>query len=312
LASKSKNKFKGQAINNNTIKTPASSNLKGIILMIAAMGCLTLADLLIKITSQTLPIGQVMIIFGGGSIIIFWGLMSIKGESIRLSSFINPTVVLRNIGDLIAINSMCLALVYVPISTIGAIIQTVPLMVTAAAALFLGEQVGARRILAIFIGFLGTLFIIQPGAATFDIATTLVVIAAVGMALRDISTKLVPESFSTLLLSFYSCVLFILSGSVLLMITGGASVPDLDMIFKLGTMIALGSLGFFFMTGAVRLGDISVVIPFRYSRLLFSVAAGIFFLGEQVDAIMLFGSALTILSGLYIWRREIVIQNKST
>jgi drug/metabolite transporter (DMT)-like permease len=312
LASKSKNKFKGQAINNNTIKTPASSNLKGIILMIAAMGCLTLADLLIKITSQTLPIGQVMIIFGGGSIIVFWGLMSIKGESIRLSSFINPTVVLRNIGDLIAINSMCLALVYVPISTIGAVIQTVPLMVTAAAALFLGEQVGARRILAIFIGFLGTLFIIQPGAATFDIATTLVVIAAVGMALRDISTKLVPESFSTLLLSFYSCVLFILSGSVLLMITGGASVPDLDMIFKLGTMIALGSLGFFFMTGAVRLGDISVVIPFRYSRLLFSVAAGIFILGEQVSAIMLFGSALTILSGLYIWRREIVIQNKST
>ncbi len=280
--------------------------------MIAAMGCLTLADLLIKITSQTLPIGQVMIIFGGGSIIVFWGLMSIKGESIRLSSFINPTVVLRNIGDLIAINSMCLALVYVPISTIGAVIQTVPLMVTAAAALFLGEQVGARRILAIFIGFLGTLFIIQPGAATFDIATTLVVIAAVGMALRDISTKLVPESFSTLLLSFYSCVLFILSGSVLLMITGGASVPDLDMIFKLGTMIALGSLGFFFMTGAVRLGDISVVIPFRYSRLLFSVAAGIFILGEQVSAIMLFGSALTILSGLYIWRREIVIQNKST
>jgi drug/metabolite transporter (DMT)-like permease len=207
---------------------------------------------------------------------------------------------------------MCLALVYVPISTIGAIIQTVPLMVTAAAALFLGEQVGARRILAIFIGFLGTLFIIQPGAATFDIATTLVVIAAVGMALRDISTKLVPENFSTLLLSFYSCVLFILSGSVLLMITGGASVPDLDMIFKLGTMIALGSLGFFFMTGAVRLGDISVVIPFRYSRLLFSVAAGIFILGEQVSAIMLFGSALTILSGLYIWRREIVIQNKST
>ena len=89
-------------------------------------------------------------------------------------------------------------------------------------------------------------------------------------------------------------------------------MPDLDMIFKLGTMIALGSLGFFFMTGAVRLGDISVVIPFRYSRLLFSVAAGIFILGEQVSAIMLFGSALTILSGLYIWRREIVIQNKST
>ena len=241
--------------------------------------------------------------------IVFWGLMSIRGESIRLSPFINPTVVLRNIGDLIAINSMCLALVYVPISTIGAVIQTVPLMVTAAAALFLGERVGKRRGLAIFIGFLGTLFIIQPGASTFDIATTLVFVAAVGMAVRDISTKLVRKNFSSLLLSFYSCVLFILSGSVLLIIKGGARMPDIDMIFIVTAMVALGSLGFFLMTEAVRWGDMSVVIPFRYTRLLFSVAAGIVILGEQVNAIMLFGSALTILSGLYIWRREIVIQN---
>jgi drug/metabolite transporter (DMT)-like permease len=218
-------------------------------------------------------------------------------------------VVLRNIGDLIAINGMCLALVFVPISTIGAVIQTVPLMVTGAAALFLGERVGARRWLAIVIGFLGTLFVIQPGTATFDITTTLVLIAAVGMALRDITTKLVRENFSNLLLSSYTSVLFIISGSILLIISGGASVPDIEMIAILAAMIASGSLGFFFTTKAVRLGDVSVVIPFRYTRILFSLAAGILILSEQVDAVMLFGSALTILSGLYIWRREIVTQN---
>ena len=278
-------------------------------MMIAAMGCLTLADLLIKIASQALPIGQVMIFFGLGSIMVFWVLMCTRGESIRLSPVTNPAFVFRNIGDLIAINSMCLALVYVPISTIGAVIQTVPLMVTAAAALFLGERVGKRRILAIFVGFLGTLFIIQPGATTFDITTTLVFFAAAGMALRDVSTKLVRENLSSLLLSFYSSVLFILSGSVLLIITGEATVPDRKMVAILVTMIVLGSLGFFFMTEAVRLGDMSVVVPFRYTRLLFSVAVGILILGEQINAIMLFGSALTILSGLYIWRRETVFQN---
>jgi drug/metabolite transporter (DMT)-like permease len=277
--------------------------------MVAAMGCLTLADLLIKIASQTLPLGQVMIVFGVGSVTVFLGLMSINGESVRLSPFTNPAVVLRNLGDLLAINGMCLALVFVPISTIGAVIQTVPLMVTAAAALFLGERVGTRRWLAIAIGFLGTLFIVQPGAATFDITTTFVLIAALGMALRDITTKLVRENFSTLLLSFYTSVLFIISGSVVLIISGGASVPDIGMIVILAAMVVSGSLGFLFTTGAVRLGDVSVVIPFRYTRLLFSVAAGILILGEQVNAIMLFGSALTILSGLYIWRREIVIQN---
>ena len=286
-----------------------NANLKSIILMIIGMGCLTLVDLLIKIASQTLPLGQIMIVFGVGSITVFLGLMRLKGESVRLSPFTNPAVVLRNIGDLIAINGMCLALVFVPISTIGAVIQTAPLMVTAAAALFLGERVGTKRWLAIVTGFLGTLFIIQPGAATFDITTTFVLIAAVGMTLRDITTKLVRENFSTLLLSSYTSVLFIISGGVLLIISGGAIVTDIGMIAILAAMITSGSLGFFFTTKAVRLGDVSAVIPFRYTRLLFSVAAGILILGEQINAMMLFGSVLTILSGLYIWRREIATQN---
>ncbi len=276
--------------------------------MIAAMGCLTFADLLIKIASQTLPIGQVMIFLGIGSIIVFWGLMRIKGESIRLSPLIDPAVSLRNVGDLIAINSMCVALVYVPISTIGAVIQTVPLMVTASAAIFLGERVGIRRALAILIGFFGALFIVQPGSASFDVMTTLVFVSAVGMTLRDIGTKLVRTNFSTLLLSFYSCVLFSVSGCVLLLITGGASVPDIKMTVVFAAMIGLGSLGVIFMTEAVRLGDMSVVSPFRYTRLLFSMAAGILILEERVNAMMIFGSALTILSGLYIWHREILFR----
>jgi drug/metabolite transporter (DMT)-like permease len=277
--------------------------------MVIAMGCLTLTDMLIKIVSQTLPTGQVMIFYGVGALVVFWGLLRIKGESIQLSPLTNPAVIWRNVGDLIAMNSMFLALVYVPLSTIGAVIQAVPLMVTAAAALFLGEKVGLKRVSAIFIGFLGTLLIIQPGATTFDITATLVLIAAIGMALRDIATKLVRENFSTLLLSFYSCFLFIFSGSILLIIKGDPSVPGLENIFILTAMIVAGCLGFFFMTEAVRLGDMSVVIPFRYTRLLFSMAAGILILGEQVNAVMLIGSALTILSGLYIWHREIVMQS---
>ena len=97
---------------------------------------------------------------------------------------------------------MCLALAYVPISTIGAIIQTVPLMITAVAALFLGERVGIRRALAIGVGFLGALFIVQPGDANFDTMTGLVFVSAIGMTIRDVGTKLVSDSFSTLLLCF--------------------------------------------------------------------------------------------------------------
>ena len=86
-------------------------------------------------------------------------------------------------------------------------------------------------------------------------------------------------------------------------------MPDLENSVIIVSMIVAGCLGFFFMTKAVRLGDMSVVTPFRYTRLLFSMAAGIVILGEQVNGIMLVGSALTLLSGLYIWRREVVIHS---
>ena len=276
--------------------------------MIAAMGCLTLTDLFIKIASQTLPIGQVMIFYGVGALIVFWLMLRINGEAIQISPLASSAVLFRNVGDLIALNSMFLALVYVPLSTIGAIIQTVPIMVTAAAALFLGEQVGIRRMSAILVGFFGTLLIIQPGASNFDLTAIIALIAAVGMALRDIATKLVRENYSTLLLSFYSCFLFIFSGIILLIIGGQTTATDMDDIGILLAIVAAGSSGFFFMTEAIRLGDISVVSPFRYTRLLFSIAAGVLILGEQINTFMVVGSALTILSGLYIWRREIVVE----
>ncbi len=125
-----------------------------------------------------------------------------NGEAIRLSPLFNSAVMLRHAGEPIAATSMCLALAYVPISTIGAIIQTVPLMITAVAALFLGGRVGIRRALAIGVGFLGALFIVQPGDANFDTMTGLVFVSAIGMTIRDVGTKLVSNSFSTLLLSF--------------------------------------------------------------------------------------------------------------
>jgi len=275
--------------------------------MTIAMGCFTFADLLIKIASETMPVGQIMILLGVGSSVVFLTLLRIKGEAIRFSPLLNSAVMLRNAGELIAATSMCLALAYVPISTIGAIIQTVLLMITAAAALFLGERVGVSRALAIGVGFLGTLFIVQPGDTNFDAMTGLVLVSAIGMTLRDVGTKLVSDGFSTLLLSFYSCVLFASSGVLLLLFTGGASVPDANMTVLFLAMVALGSFGVIFVTEAVRLGDMSVVSPFRYTRLLYSLAAGIIILDEQVNTTTLFGSALTIGAGLYIWRRELML-----
>lgn len=288
----------------------AGDNLRSITLMIVAMACFTIVDLLIKIASRTLPVGQVMMMLGAGSIIVFWMVMARKGEAVVMSPLLQPAVMLRNAGDFVGATSICLALAYVPLSTVGAVLQTVPLMITAVAALFLGEQVGIRRISAILVGFAGVLFILQPAGAGFDMMALLALLGAVGMTVRDVGTKLISRDLSTLLLAFYASMLFTVSGVVLLAVTGGATLPDGRMLLLFLVMIALGSIGVICVTNAIRLGEMSVVSPFRYSRLLFSVAAGIVILGEQVNAMMLFGCVLTMGAGLYIWRREIILQDR--
>ena len=75
-------------------------------------------------------------------------------------------------------------------------------------------------------------------------------------------------------------------------------------------MIALGCFGYICVMNAVRQGEMSVVSPFRYTRMLFSVAVGIVILGEAVNNMKMFGCALTIGAGLYIWRRELVLKPK--
>ena len=295
-----------QATSSNDRATNA--NLHSITLMIAAMGCFTIADLLIKIASQTMPVGQAMLVLGLGSTVVFLILMRMKKEPVQLTPLAQPAMLLRSSGDFLGSTSMCLALAYVPISTIGAVIQAVPLMLTAAGALFLGERVGIRRLSAIFVGFVGVMFILQPGRTDFDAMVMLALLAAVGLTIRDIGTKLVSHKVSTLLVSFYGSMIFAISGAILLSITGGAVWPGGTMIVMFLAMIALGSVGYVCVTNAVRIGEMSVVSPFRYSRLLFSVAAGVIIFGEKLDAMMLFGCALTMGAGLYIWRREILLK----
>ena len=67
--------------------------------------------------------------------------------------------------------------------------------------------------------------------------------------------------------------------------------------------IAVG--GYYGMIAAMRIGGVSAVVPFRYSRLLFGVAIGVWYFGEVLDHWTLIGSAIVVLSGLYaLWRES--------
>ncbi len=279
-------------------------NLRGILYMVIGMACFTLGDTFVKLACQSLPPGQVMMALGLGCALVFWGMMRLKGETLLWAAFFEKPVLLRNAGEIIGATFMFAALALTTLSTVTAIIQTAPLIMTLAAALFLREKVGLHRFSAVIIGFIGVLIVIRPGLDGFDQYSLFALAAVFGMAMRDIGARLARPGISTLLLSFYSALTLLLTGLVMLLLSGGAKTPDLTVSLYLLGLVTAASFGLIAVTQSVRIAEISVVSPFRYVRLLYGMALGILVFGEVIDSYTIIGSLVTIMAGIYIWVRE--------
>jgi len=281
-----------------------SENLRGILLMVASMATFTFADLFLKLSTQSLPTGQVMVIFGVGCCLGYWPILYRRGEQIWSRAFFEPSVVLHNIGEVIATIGVFVALALAPLSLVSMIMQTLPLMLTLFAFFFLRERIGIHRLAALILGFAGVLLIIRPGMGDFNIYTLVAIFGVFGMAMRDIGSRLTRKSISTVLLSFYSSVLVILTGFGMLHGTAGWQRPDPVTWLYLIAMIVLGAVALVLLTTATRIGELSVISPFRYSRIFFAAAVGMLILGETIDLMTAAGGGLIIIAGIYVWHRE--------
>jgi drug/metabolite transporter (DMT)-like permease len=168
----------------------------------------------------------------------------------------------------------------------------------------MGEQVGWRRWAAILTGFIGVLVIIRPGLAGFDPSALFVLIAVAGIAARDLLTRLVPAKTSSMVVSFYGSSAFIFAVP-LLMLTGEpyvALTADTGLFLAIG--VFFGIIGYYMIVVAMRMGEASAIMPFRYTRLLFSIILGYLVFNESPDALTYIGATLIIASGLYTVLRE--------
>jgi drug/metabolite transporter (DMT)-like permease len=280
-----------------------SENLTGMFYMTLSMASFCLADLALKWACELLPTGQVMFILGLGCCALFWSIVSRKQEKVLTRVFFIPAVLLRTVGEAVAVIFIFLALINSAFTSVAAILQTLPLLMTLISFLFLGEKVGMRHLLAVVVGFAGVLLIIQPGADSFDVFSLYAVLAVIGLSMRDVGSHLSPSSISASMLALYGAMTFVVIGLVMMWF-GGAKMPSLEAAGYLLAMILLASSGSYYTTKAMRLGEISVISPLRYTRLLFGMMVGVFILHEEVDQYMLLGSAIIVMAGLYVLFRE--------
>jgi drug/metabolite transporter (DMT)-like permease len=287
------------------IKTETrSENLTGILLMLAAMGLFAVEDLFLKLAAADLPIGQIILISGALGLPVFVGMARRHGQGILVKDALLPSVIARNIGEMVAAASYVAALAVVPLGTVASVLQALPLFMTMGAALVFGEQVGWRRWTAILVGFAGVLLVIQPGADGFRIEALLVLISVAGIVVRDLAARAIPAQVSTAQVSAWGLMSVTLLGLGMIAITGEVrGVTGSEALVLLGAAV-FGTAGYWAVTAATRTGEVSVVAPFRYSRLVFSMGIGVVFLAERPDLLTLVGAAIIVGSGLYAFARE--------
>src|SRR6056297_1665102 len=179
-------------------------NLRGSILMVLAMAGFALEDMFIKRLADTLPVGQIIIFLGFGGALIFGAITMAQGRGLWSRDLLSRPVLLRNFGEIVGTLGFVTAIALTPLSSASAILQATPLAVTLGAALFLGEAVGWRRWSAILVGFLGVLMVIRPGLEGFEPASLFAVQGVIGLAIRDLATRAVPRSISSMQLSTYA------------------------------------------------------------------------------------------------------------
>lgn len=280
-------------------------NLRGSFLMVLAMAGFAIEDMFIKLMAGALPVGQILALLGAGGALIFAVIAWLRGDRLVSRDLLDRAVLWRLGGEVIGTIGFVTALALTPISTASAILQAVPLAITLGAALILGETVGWRRWSAISVGFLGVLLIIRPGLEGFEPASLFAVMGVVGLAIRDLATRKVPKSISSTQLSTYAFASLVPTGFILLAALDLPMVtPDGTDLLRLALALGTGVLAYAAIVAATRIGEISVVSPFRYTRLIFALVVGLIVFGERPDAMTLAGAAIIVASGVYTLLRE--------
>lgn len=282
----------------------ASGNGRGIAAMMASQLSFILNDTLIKLATRELPGGQAIFLRGIFAFLFALGLAYAMGALRALPPRpLAPIIAWRNIGEIGSTFFYLTALFHMPIANATAILQFLPLAITACAALFLAEPVGWRRWLATLVGFGGVLVVIRPGTSDFNAWSLLAFVGVFFSVLRDLTTRRITTAVPTLLLVVFSAATVTTAALGFTLIETWVRPSSYALaLLAAGAVFLLG--GYYFIIDAMRHGEVAVVAPFRYSVIVWAILAGIFIFGEMPDRTALLGTGVVIAAGVYTFMRE--------
>ncbi len=281
-----------------------TDNMRGALLMVAGQAAFTLNDTFMKTLSGEVPLFQAIFLRGVVTTVFLVFLARALGTlTLDLSRGDWTFVGLRTLGEVGAAYFFITALFNMPLANVTAILQSLPLTITLAGALFLGEAVGWRRMTAILVGFLGVILIVRPGAEGFTVYSLYALASVACVTLRDLSTRKLSKAVPSLTVALIGSAGVTVFGG--LGALSGAWVPVTGTIaLQLGGATVFIILGYVFSVLVMRSGDLGFVTLFRYTGLIWALLLGLLVFGHWPAPLTLVGAAIIAATGIFTLYRE--------
>ncbi len=296
---------------------------RGILFLIAGVTLFSVQDVVIKSLSGAYAVHEIVFFRSIGAFLPVILLIYLEGGPSLFRSQNLSLSLLRGFLAFLSYSTYYLALAVLSMAEVVTLFYSSPLFITALSVWVLRERVGPHRWLAVALGFVGVLVVIQPGSVGFEPAMILAILAALFYAFSILITRHLGKTERGSTMSFYSIVAFLIASALAGLLFGdgrfeGQGHESLDFLFRawvvpppqdLGLLLLLGliaGLGFYCLTQAYRVSATATVAPFEYASLPWAVLWGYVFWGDIPGINTLAGIALIVGGGLYIIHRESV------
>lgn len=279
-----------------------STNISGAFILTLTMAGFQLNNSLMKLAGERgVSVFQAVLVRDFVVVVGLTIIAAVRGHLRSADRSDVAFVSLRSAAETIAAFAFLTALFHMQQANAVAILNALPIVVIAGAAIAFGESVGPRTWAVVGLGFVGVLIVLRPSSDGFEAPALLALAATVFGAVRDLLAKhVVDKALPATLLALCSALFVcIVAGSTLLLLGEWRPLgrPELSYLLLAGLCMSVSYLG---NVVALRLGDSSFVQPFGFSRLLWATLFGFAFFGEVPDLLSLAGAAIVVGCGLYL------------
>ena len=280
-------------------------NRRGMAAMTGATSAFAINDAAMKYLVEDMAVSEAVILRGVIAVVAAYVILWQARQLSFLPAMWTRPVLIRALFEAAVVVTYMQALRLMPLGLATAILQATPLMITAFAAFSGKETVGFARWMAVLVGFVGVLFIVQPDSSGISWAMGLAILTAFFVAVRDLSNRLVPRHVPTFLIVLAASIANIVGAGLY----GLAAQESWRMpsLFEVGLIVGAALFvlaATFLMTLSFRDTEVSAVSPFRYVGVPVALIIGVIIWGEAPDVLASIGIILVIGAGIFAMRDE--------